>query len=288
MALIKTGLRDIAAFLFWMTGIASLARTLLVSNGRFALMFHGVSKRKHPGVPADAQPYLTIEDLRFILRWIKNHFSFLSPEEFLNSNKGGVLLTFDDGLANNCTNVLTVLEEFKAPAIFFISTQHVANPKNWLPATRIAARKSWKTEDDVPADIAADFYDGMSREQVLSCAQNPLITIGSHAVSHPFLTRCNKAQLEFELTESKRFLEDLTGRTVDLFVYPTGDYNRTVAEAVRDAGYRAAFTADPLNVGLPIFEIPRVGIYAADPAYLSLKLSGLHRKPIKKKLMADS
>lgn len=265
-----------------------MGRTLLVSNGRFALMFHGVSKHKHPSIPADAQPYLTIEDLRFILGWIKNHFLFLFPGEFLNSNKGGVLLTFDDGLANNCTNVLPVLEEFKAPAIFFISTQHVANPKNWLPATRLAARRGWIREEDVPDDIAADFYDGMSREQLLSCSQNPLITIGSHAVSHPFLTRCNKAQLEFELTESKRFLEDLIGQKVNLFAYPTGDYNRKVTEAVRDFGYRAAFSTDPYNAGLPTFEIPRVGIYYSAPSYLSLKLSGLHRKPIKKKLMADS
>ena len=57
--------------------------------------------------------------------------------------------------------------------------------------------------------------------------------------------------------------------------------NAKVAEAVRSAGYRAAFAVDALNVTSPLFEIPRVGIYASDAPYLTLKLSGLHRRPLR-------
>ena len=51
-------------------------------------------------------------------------------------------------------------------------------------------------------------------------------------------------------------------------------------EAVRACGYRAAFAVDPQPVGLAAYEIPRVGLYEATPAYLSLKLSGLHRQAL--------
>jgi peptidoglycan/xylan/chitin deacetylase (PgdA/CDA1 family) len=237
--------------------------------------------RKNPHVPLEIQPYLAIDDFRKTLAWIKSRFSFLTPDEFLISNKSGVLLTFDDGLANNYANVLPVLAEFKAPAVFFVSTQHVIHPKDWLPASREAARKHWGCEELVSVGVAADFYDGMSHEQLALCARNPLITIGSHTVSHPFLTHCDSARLTFELVESRRFLQEVTRQTVDLFAYPAGDYDRTVAEAVRASGYRAAFAEDIRNVGFPAFEIPRIGFYAADPAYLSLKLSGLHRQPIR-------
>jgi hypothetical protein len=67
---------------------------------------------------------------------------------------------------------------------------------------------------------------------------------------------------------------------VDCFAYPYGYYNRMVAEAVRAVGYRAAFAVDALPVGLPGYEIPRVGIYAAHSDYLSVKLSGLHRRAL--------
>ena len=119
----------------------------------------------------------------------------------------------------------------------------------------------------------------MSRADLGACAEHPLVTIGSHTVSHPRLTRCDDAALAAELEESRRLLEDWCGATVDLFAYPKGDYDLRVARAVRDAGYRAAFAEDPVGAGLPDFEIPRIGLYAHDAAYLSAKLSGLHRRP---------
>ncbi len=262
-------------------GISTFARKVLVGDGRFVLMFHGVSKVRRPEIPADLQPYLEIEDLRRVLAWIRKRFVFLTPEDFLGTKKPGVLLTFDDGMANNYTNALPVLAEFEAPAIFFVSTRHVQGPRDWLPHIVDMAGRNWTDDEAVPEEIAVDLYDGMSQEQLSACARNPLLTIGSHAISHPFLTRCGAGQLLFELEESKRFLEEATGRPVALFAYPTGDYDQRVAEAVRAAGYIAAFAVDSCKVGLPAFEIPRIGIYSADPAYLSLKLSGLHRRPIK-------
>jgi peptidoglycan/xylan/chitin deacetylase (PgdA/CDA1 family) len=240
-----------------------------------------VARRRYTEITAEAQPNLTAEDLRAILKWVGSRFTFLAPDEFLGSSKSGVLLTFDDGLANNLSVALPVLDEFGAPAVFFVSTQHVAQPRDWLPATRTLARKHWKQEIDVPDDIAAEFYNGMSEEELQACGRHPLITIGSHTVSHPFLTQCSPDQLRFELEASKEFLTSVTGQAVDLFAYPTGDYNRSVAECVRSAGYRAAFALDGQDVGLPHYEFSRIGLYSANEPYLGAKLSGLHRRPIK-------
>jgi peptidoglycan/xylan/chitin deacetylase (PgdA/CDA1 family) len=196
------------------------------------------------------------------------------------TGKGGVLLTFDDGFANNYTNALPVLKEFNAPAVFFVSTQHVIDPRDWLPATRQMAVAGWRNEQSVPREIAADLYDGLSTEELAECAQCPLITIGSHTVSHPFLSRCVPDKLSFELQESKRLLENISGQTVELFAYPTGDYNQAVADAVGSAGYRTAFALDTRRVTVSRLEIPRVGIYASDAPYLGLKLSGLYHRAL--------
>lgn len=274
---------DFSASLLWPLWRA--ARATLPSNARFALLFHAISKHWYRDIPAEVQPDLTINEFSLILTWLKDYFGFLTPEEFLSSTKSGVLLTFDDGLANNLDNVLPVVDEHAAPAIFFVTTQHVERPRDWLPAIRARALKHWKRLEDVPDEIAAEFYDGMSRDGLRLCARNPLVTIGSHTVSHPFLTRCDKARLQFELHSSKRLLRELTGQEVDLFAYPTGNYDRRVAEAVNSAGYRAAFAVNSHNIGIPPFEIPRIEIYSANRAYLAAKLSGLHRRPIRGKLL---
>lgn len=280
--------RQLATRGLWITGLADLARRALTRSKSFVVTFHGIAARRDGDLPAAVQPAFDAAELRAAIDWIGRRFDYLTPSELLQGERCGVLLTFDDGFANNYTNALPVLEAFEAPAVFFVTTQHVEDPKNWLPATRATARRHWPEEAAVPDPLARDFYDGLSREQLAACARSPLVTLGAHSVSHPFLSACDPETIRHELAASKLFLEEVGGQPVDLFAYPTGDYDRAVAEAVRACGYRAAFAVDPRRVGLPAYEIPRVGLYAADAAYLSLKLSGLHRRPIRRAPLAAS
>lgn len=256
------------------SGLARLARAVLVRRGRFVLTLHGVARRRYAEIPRAAQPSFCRDELRRLLEWLGGRFPFLRPEEFLAGEGPGVLLTFDDGFANNAEVALPLLREHGAPAVFFVTVQHVENPRDWLPATRRTAVA------EPGSEIAHDLYDGMSYAQLCEVAADPLLTLGSHTLHHPFLTRLDDAELRRELGQSKAYLEVATGRTVDLFAYPTGDYDRRVAEAVRAAGYRAAFAEDSKNAGVHGYEIPRVGLYSADAGYLSVKLSGLHRRPV--------
>ncbi len=196
------------------------------------------------------------------------------------ANKSGVLLTFDDGFANNFSNALPVLQKVGAPALFFVSTQHVASPRDWLGFVRVRARGTWGAEEAVPDGVAADWYDGMSTDELRRCSDDSLITIGAHGVSHAILTECTDQQLAAELVEARGFLEAVTSRQIEYFAYPRGDYDLRVVRQVQAAGYRAAFTIDPVGVGLAQYELPRIGIYRVGRGYLSLKLSGLHRRPL--------
>jgi peptidoglycan/xylan/chitin deacetylase (PgdA/CDA1 family) len=271
--------RDRIGWFIWRLGLAALARKLLVTRGRFALNFHGVSNRRRTDLPNDLQPRHSASEFRQALSWIQGHFAFLTADEFLETNQPGVLLTFDDGHANNL-NALSILEEFRAMGVFFISTQHVLAPRNWLPSTRRVAHRGWGSEEAVPVDVANNFFDGLSSTQLAELAQSPWAVVGSHTVTHPPLSTCTEQQIDYELRQSRRDLEVICGRRIDLFAYPYGDYNRHVAEAAQNAGYRAAFAVTPVPVGLPTYEIPRVDIYASDAAYLSLKMSGLYRRAL--------
>lgn len=274
-------IRDVATRLIGSSGIAALSRRIIVRNGRFALNFHGVSSKRDQNVATDLQPHHTIAEFRQVLEWLVLRFPFLTVEDFLTTDKPGVLLTFDDGHANNLTNILPLLTEFKSQGLFFVSAQHVKNPSDWLSFTRKDAIRGWGSEANVPDNFARDCYDGLSESQLAELSQSPFAVIGAHTMTHPSLPKCPHEELRRELIESKQYLQQLSGQSVDLFAYPFGDYNRDVAEAAREVGFRAAFAVDSLRVGMPQFEIPRVGIYASDSHYLDLKLSGLHRPALR-------
>jgi peptidoglycan/xylan/chitin deacetylase (PgdA/CDA1 family) len=269
------------------SGLAALFRAATVGRGRFVLAFHGITAVRPVDVPRTIQPSMSVDEFRSVLGWLRQRFKFLTPAEFFQADQRGVLLTLDDGFASNFTNALPLLCDFDAPAIFFVSVQHVVNPRDWLPASRERALRHWPSVDAVPDDLAAQFWDGMTQDQVREAARHPLITIGSHTIGHPHLPRYDDASLAEEMTGSKRMLEEITGQTVDLFAYPYADYDRRSAEAARSAGYRAAFAVDPIPVGLPAYEIPRIDLYWTDPAYLDVKLSGLFRRPIKDNPLAE-
>ena len=271
---------DAAGMLLSATGLTALASKAVAKRGRFALLLHGISSHKLENVDREAQPHLTAEDLAQVLDWLRCRFAFLTPQEFLAGKKAGVLLTFDDGFANNFRRALPVLRSFEVPAVFFVTTQHVAVPRDWLGFVRQQAEQAWGSVDAVPEEIAADWYDGMNLEELRECATEPLITIGSHGVTHSVLTECDDEQLTRELRESKAFLEEMTGTAVQYFAYPRGAYDERVVSRTEAAGYSAAFVIDPKGLGSGHLELPRVGIYQADSAYLSLKLSGLHRRPL--------
>lgn len=280
--------RDLAIRSLNMFGVTALSRRLLVRGGQFALNFHGVSSYRYQGVARELQPHQCLAEFRQVLDWVGKHFSFLMVDEFLHSERPGILLTFDDGHANNLTNILPLLSEYHAQGLFFISTQHVLQPRDWLSFTRHFARRGWGTETSVPEDFGRDCYDGLSEAQLAELAHSRWAVIGGHTVSHPSLPACTIEQVRRELSESRDYLQQVSGQVVNYFAYPYGDYNRWVAEEVRDVGYRAAFVVDSIPVGMPDYEIPRIDIYNSQPDYLSSKLSGLHRRALRGPVLVES
>jgi len=61
---------------------------------------------------------------------------------------------------------------------------------------------------------------------------------GSHTVNHIILTNESKDIIESELAESKKQLEDLTGKVVDKISYPNGDVTSDIVTLAERIGYR--------------------------------------------------
>jgi peptidoglycan/xylan/chitin deacetylase (PgdA/CDA1 family) len=71
------------------------------------------------------------------------------------------------------------------------------------------------------------------------------ITIGSHTRTHVSLPMEGPTTVKEELEGSKRVLEMHLGERIDHFAYPGGQFTPHVVTALKDAGYRYAYTACP-------------------------------------------
>jgi peptidoglycan/xylan/chitin deacetylase (PgdA/CDA1 family) len=66
------------------------------------------------------------------------------------------------------------------------------------------------------------------------------MTIGAHTMHHVDLTRVPPAVARYEIAESRRQLQQLTGQPVLDFAYPYGASNTSVVSKVAAAGFRDA------------------------------------------------
>jgi len=157
-------------------------------------------------------------------------------------------ISFDDAYESIWDNAVPVLQRLRIPFTVFVPTGSLGLRPGWVHSDR---HPFWHEKVMTP-------------ERIRELAGLPGVTLGSHTVSHPRLTRLSPAEAERELKDSKRALEDLTGRPVDLLSFPHGDRNAQLVEIACVAGYRRLFGIEPVLLGGAT--LPRVvGRVAVEP-----------------------
>lgn len=151
----------------------------------------------------------------------------ISMDQLVNHLRSGlplppkpILLTFDDGYAGHYTYVYPLLKKYNYPAVFSIYTAKVGKKLGRSSLT-------W--------------------EQLRTMAQDPLVTIASHSISHTVMEGLSPTQLQLETQESKRILEAELGIPIRYFTYPEGKFDEAAIAAVETAGYTAALTMNDLE-----------------------------------------
>ncbi len=125
--------------------------------------------------------------------------------------KKAVALTFDDGYADFETTVLPLLESRQIPAALFYMQ---------------APAEAWDAPLLLPGAVER-------------LRDNPLVELGWHSQTHPRFDTLSGSPLAREVKAPfpARF-----------FAYPGGNYSPEAIEAVRKAGYSAAFSIKPTLV----------------------------------------
>ena len=60
--------------------------------------------------------------------------------------------------------------------------------------------------------------------------------IGTHSATHPYMSKLDKAAIERELTTSSSAIENITGKKVEVFRPPYGDYDDLLIETAKELG----------------------------------------------------
>jgi len=177
-----------------------------------AVVYHTISTPE-VRLPAD----IDISPQRFEehLRWLaKRRERVVTLRDTLSApkNKSLIAITFDDGYLDNLTVALPLLEKYDLPMTLFMAAGFVG-------------KEGYLTSDDLKF-----------------LAAHPLVTIGSHTFHHRHLTELSEEEARFELLESKKLLEEITEKTIDLLAYPYGDCNAAIERLSERCGYRAAWS----------------------------------------------
>ena len=123
-----------------------------------------------------------------------------------------ICLTFDDGFLSDHDIVLPALKDRNAKGTFFIVHDYIGKTGY------------------------------MQKEHIVEVS-NAGMQIGSLSKTHPNFLKIDKKTKEYELSFSKAYLEELTGKEVTTFSFPYGFEDKESIEAVFAAGYKYCCTS---------------------------------------------
>jgi peptidoglycan/xylan/chitin deacetylase (PgdA/CDA1 family) len=95
-----------------------------------------------------------------------------------------------------------------------------------------------------PAPV--DGYEPVAKDEMREMLASGLVEISAHTVTHTIATVLPDADFRQELAQSKQELESFCGHEIPSFCYPngeTGDFDERTTRAVKEAGFKMAFTS---------------------------------------------
>jgi len=171
-------------------------------------------------------------------------------------------ITFDDALVSTLDNGIPEVTVRGFPCTIFVPMGVLGRAPDW------AMEFPYQPNERV-ADAAR-----------VRALPSQLVTLASHSMSHPFLTRIPQDLACQEVTLSRSQLATLSGQPPHLFAFPYGDFDATVARLCKEAGYQFVFSVAS-NVIYPHegrFVRGRITVDADDgPLEFLLKMRGAYR-----------
>jgi len=246
--------------------------------------FHGLFRNENERTLnlVDPRPWITIDDFRSFVEYYLNHdYLFISPDDILNclkDDKKYISITFDDGYYNN-QYILPLLNEYKIPAIFFISTNHVKHNKcfwwdvlyreglkNGMSLDKISyIKKQLKKQTTEKSEnyLKGLFGEGIFKPlsdidrpftllELKNFSKDKLVFLGNHTSNHDILTNHSSTEIKSFILHAQDFLYDITGIYPKTISYPNGNCSNEIIRISKEIGLKLGFTVEFKKTRLPI------------------------------------
>ncbi|MBU1043048.1 MAG: polysaccharide deacetylase family protein [Candidatus Omnitrophica bacterium] len=228
-------------------------KRILKKSRTVVLMYHRVGD----DIAKDSE--ITVSNANFDeqMKFLKNKFKVIDLDSLIDgigkesdSLSASIAITFDDGYKDNYENAYPILRKYQLPAAIFLVSRLIGNNGEILNLEEINIMK----------DNNIDF--------------------GSHTLSHKILADIGIDDARKEVTSSKVELAQLLDREIKYFAYPKGKkrhFNEQVKLAVKEAGYKAAFSTEngEITRGCDVFELKRIGMRNYPLFVFKVRLSGI-------------
>lgn len=246
-------------------GLAALILFCAWLRPRFAvpvLMYHNIAEAKTDRARANTVSPASFERQMAYLK--KNGYRVLSVDEYISIYQKqqafppkSVLLTFDDGYANNYTAAFPILKKFDYPALIFLGPGSIDRQES-DPQYYEDPHLNWAQIREMAAAV---------------------FTVGSHMEEEEYLPDLSLEEQRKVLFQSRAHLQDRLKKPVDYLSYPIGGFSEEIKTMARAAGYKAAFATNRGydRYARDIYEIKRIRVKDTDDG-LSFwaKLSGYY------------
>ncbi|MFH1423744.1 MAG: polysaccharide deacetylase family protein [Candidatus Nealsonbacteria bacterium] len=226
--------------------LALLGLNLLSPGGAAILMYHSVEYNK---IFFTVKP----EDFQKQLAYLKEKDYSVIPlaklaEMIKNKEKIAaktVVLTFDDGFADNYSNVFPILKKYNFPGTIFLPTSFIGSEKR--------------------SESAGISLKCLNWAQIKEMHGSGLIDFEPHTCTHRELTGVSLEEAKKEILDSKKIIEEGLGKKCHFFAYPRGKYNEEVVKILKENGFSAAVTVNPCRVkkSNDLLKLPRQSIDSA-------------------------
>ena len=158
-------------------------------------------------------------------------YTFLFADQYQKTDTPSVILTFDDGYADNYTEMFPILKKYGGKATIFLVSDLIDHPKY------------------------------LTREQIKEMSDSGYVSFESHTKTHRDLTKLSSKEVAAELSYSQYAIEQITGKPVTVLSYPEGQFDNRILKISKENYEKAyiTFARKGYRKWMP-YSIPRVSI----------------------------
>ena len=224
------------------SGFLSIFIFLAPKNRAVILMYHSVGRNE---IPSTVSPKNFAKQMAYLKEKQYQVISLANLVDILEKKQPwptkAVVLSFDDGYADNFIFAWPILWQYNFPATIF------------LTAGTIGGEKIKKTGERLPM---------LAWPEIEKMQKSGLVDFQPHTQSHPRLSEISQAEAQKEITESQAVIKEHLGGEAQFFAYPYGVYNQSIIDILKANGFIAALTVSRglVKQESQLFELPRMAV----------------------------